>query len=1133
MVVSLKHAFQSAVSDSGDTTLVQPSNWNAEHTLTLATGRLLGRTSAGAGAAEEISAGTGLSLSGGTLGFSNSAIATFMATPNSANLLAAVSDETGTGSLVFSGSPTLTGTVTATTINATTLTGTTLIAGSTSALGIGVGTGRLQITNAGSSYVWHARYSADAASPVYLFAKSRGTTVNSDVAVATGDTLGDVSFAGYNGAAYTLGARINATVDTSAGISSTSLPAYMRFYTTPDNSTTNVERMRIRSDGNVGIGSSGSTSAAVVISRPITGAATSSGLQMVGSLQPDASTAGWLYRTDASTASNAGTPYTLSSIYHYGANQGTFDADGTVASQMGFISSGTLLGATNNYGFYASNTAAVGAGKTAYGFFSNVQAATGGGTTYGVYASGSAQNYLQNVSVGSNSAASPSINFFSSPTTGFYRATTDVIGISTAATERMRINASGTVILGTGEGTTTPTGNTLRGPQASTAQADTPGGNLTITSGAGTGTGGGGALIFSTAAPGATGTTLNSQTERLRIRPDGNLSFGAGGGNANVAAQFQRTLTGNTTMTGIQANNTISPDVTSLVYNIRSDLATATNSGTPYTVASIRHFNALQSTFHVDSTVTAQYGYVSEGTLIGATNNYGFGAFNTAAVTAGKTAYGFHSAINAATGGGTTYGFYAAGTATNQFQNFTVASGTITTSQPLTLTQTWNNSATTFTGFQINITDTASGGSSNIADFGVGGSQRLTLSKAGFLVAYGATGSPGMGVRVSGDTASRIRMAVDSNNVANLGFGDGTTVDAYISRKGTGNLQLGLADAASAVAQTLSVQSVVAGTSNTAGADLTIQGSRGTGTGAGGSIIFSTAPAGTTGTTQNAVAERLRVGPNGEVGLSGANYGTSGQVLTSSGPGAAPVWSVASAVSSTTYTSGSGTWTKPSSGTIAFIRLWGAGASGGKSGSTSGTAAGGSGGGYKEIWVPLANLGATVSYSVGAGGAAVTTVGTTSSAGNPGGNTTFGSTFIAYGGSSSTSASTASGGGSFWGAATSITSATSPTSVDALNAWDGGYSGMFYSTSTLVNGGNSIMGGGGGGASGGGTTTNYTSNGGTSYYGGNGGNASGVLSTANAGSGTAPGGGGGGKGYNAGGGNSGAGAAGRIEIYVW
>jgi hypothetical protein len=75
----------------------------------------------------------------------------------------------------------------------------------------------------------------------------------------------------------------------------------------------------------------------------------------------------------------------------------------------------------------------------------------------------------------------------------------------------------------------------------------------------------------------------------------------------------------------------------------------------------------------------------------------------------------------------------------------------------------------------------------------------------------------------------------------------------------SGALQLGAADAGSAVAQILQAQSVVAGTSNTAGANFTIVGSVGTGTGAGGQVILRTAPASTTGTTQNALATGLTV----------------------------------------------------------------------------------------------------------------------------------------------------------------------------------------------------------------------------------------------------------------------------------
>src|SRR5579872_3585988 len=54
--LSVKHAFQSAKGDGGDATRVQPSNWNAEHTLTMATGKVLGRQTAGTGAIEELTA---------------------------------------------------------------------------------------------------------------------------------------------------------------------------------------------------------------------------------------------------------------------------------------------------------------------------------------------------------------------------------------------------------------------------------------------------------------------------------------------------------------------------------------------------------------------------------------------------------------------------------------------------------------------------------------------------------------------------------------------------------------------------------------------------------------------------------------------------------------------------------------------------------------------------------------------------------------------------------------------------------------------------------------------------------------------------------------------------------------------
>jgi hypothetical protein len=63
MTVSLTHSTPA----DGTFSATGATAWDAQHVLTQDTARLLGRTTAGVGATEEISVGTGLSLSGGTL----------------------------------------------------------------------------------------------------------------------------------------------------------------------------------------------------------------------------------------------------------------------------------------------------------------------------------------------------------------------------------------------------------------------------------------------------------------------------------------------------------------------------------------------------------------------------------------------------------------------------------------------------------------------------------------------------------------------------------------------------------------------------------------------------------------------------------------------------------------------------------------------------------------------------------------------------------------------------------------------------------------------------------------------------------------------------------------------------------
>jgi hypothetical protein len=101
--------------------------------------------------------------------------------------------------------------------------------------------------------------------------------------------------------------------------------------------------------------------------------------------------------------------------------------------------------------------------------------------------------------------------------------------------------------------------------------------------------------------------------------------------------------------------------------------------------------------------------------------------------------------------------------------------------------------------------------------------------------------------------------------------------DTTITRKAAATYQLGAVDVASPVARTLTVQSVVAGTSNTAGVDWTLKASAGTGTGAGGKFVFQVAPAGSTGTAQNAYVTALSIDSGKAVlavSTGGLGYGT-------------------------------------------------------------------------------------------------------------------------------------------------------------------------------------------------------------------------------------------------------------------
>lgn len=216
-------------------------------------------------------------------------------------------------------------------------------------------------------------------------------------------------------------------------------------------------------------------------------------------------------------------------------------------------------------------------------------------------------------------------------------------------------------------------------------------------------------------------------------------------------------------------------------------------------------------------------------------------------------------------------------------RSLTLTGATVTTSNPvLNMTQTWNAGAVTFNGLLFNVTDTASAAASSLMTLQVGGSNKFSVTKTGQVRATHVAVTTPMFTSDNAPTCGwtndgLFNIVVGGANTASFRSTDlwlktdililGGTNLVYLNRRAAGTLQFGNTDAAAPVAQTLQVQSVSTGTSNTAGTDWTLKGSRGTGTGAGGDIIFQTAAAGSSGTSQNSLAEVFRVRNDGVVGF--------------------------------------------------------------------------------------------------------------------------------------------------------------------------------------------------------------------------------------------------------------------------
>jgi hypothetical protein len=158
-----------------------------------------------------------------------------------------------------------------------------------------------------------------------------------------------------------------------------------------------------------------------------------------------------------------------------------------------------------------------------------------------------------------------------------------------------------------------------------------------------------GRLVFSTTADGA-----STPTERMRIDSAGQVGIGSTV-LAGRALTVAKVMTGATTASQILASASIQSDVTT---DARFFATNALTQATAFTLVSLNHFIAIQSTIGAGSTVTNQYGFHVNSSLTGATNNYGF--FSNIAAGTGR------------------FNFYANGTAANFFEGDMRFSKTVT-----------------------------------------------------------------------------------------------------------------------------------------------------------------------------------------------------------------------------------------------------------------------------------------------------------------------------------------------------------------------------------------------------------------------------------------------------------------------
>lgn len=484
-----------------------------------------------------------------------------------------------------------------------------------------------------------------------IIAQRANGTIASPTAVASESVLGQFRADGYDGTSFVQAATINLVAD---GTVSTGVVPGRLIFQTASSAGTLTERMRIDSNGQVGIGAAPAASRNFTVGKSMTGSTSPIGIMNSGQIQSDGTAGPIYYNTFGSTAAAA---FTVSNLTYYNANQGTFGVGSTVTSQTGFAVAPNLTGATNNYGFVGSLAAATGA----WNLFMNGTADNylAGRLGVGATLTSGAMMRVTNttaadIALAVRGAAAQTGNLFevqNSSGTGLMGVDeTGSLGIGT--TNQVTLEGRRLLVTGSLTGKTTSVG-VLVYP---TVQSDVTTAYVVNTNGitaataftlgalhhfrADQGTFGAGSAVTDqmgfTVGSSLTGATNNygfygniaSGTGRWNLYMAGTaanyLAGSLGIGNTSLTGRrlvVGGNLTGAVASVGLSVLPTIQSDVTTSAYLVNTVGVTTASA---FTLDSLHHFRADQQAFGAGSTVNTQYGFIVGATLVGATTNYGF-----------------------------------------------------------------------------------------------------------------------------------------------------------------------------------------------------------------------------------------------------------------------------------------------------------------------------------------------------------------------------------------------------------------------------------------------------------------------------------------------------------------------------